>query len=141
MSVPNSIRRPALSLIQYNTTIDNQLSDTRFDPATMQLFHHLAFLALTTLTQASVNGRCSNGSDANGICISTSECASYGGSSDPGVPGAYTCPGTPADVQCCTILNNCPGFGTNTLCTWSNECSGSPWDGTILPSEPFINMR
>ena len=135
MSVINFIRRPALPLIQYNTTTDNQFSNTRFNLATMQLLHHLAFLALTALTQASVNGPCSNGGDPNGICISTSECASYGGSSDPGVPGAYTCPGTPNDVQCCSILNNCLGFDTDTLCTWNNECSGSPWYGTILPSK------
>ena len=132
---PKLYKKACTAFIQYNTTTDNQFSNTRFNLATMQLFHHLAFFALTALTQASVDGTCSNGGDPNGICISTSECASYGGSNDPGVPGAYTCPGTPNDIQCCSILNNCPGFDTDTLCTWNNECSGSPWYGTILPSK------
>jgi hypothetical protein len=38
-----------------------------------------------------VNSRCSNSGDPDSICITTSSYANYGGTSDPGVPGASTC--------------------------------------------------
>ncbi|KAH8587175.1 hypothetical protein B0O99DRAFT_601904 [Bisporella sp. PMI_857] len=91
------------------------------------------FLALAALAYGAVNSPCSNVDSPDSICITTSACASYGGKSDPGTPGAYTCPGTPNDVQCCTIYHPCPGLGTDTLCTWNNRCTG-PWGGVILPS-------
>ncbi|KAH6717575.1 hypothetical protein BKA61DRAFT_715893 [Leptodontidium sp. MPI-SDFR-AT-0119] len=92
----------------------------------------LLSILLTTTANAYVNGPCSNGGSADGICISRGSCANYGGTSNPGSPGAYTCPGTPDDVECCSVFTRCPGLGTDTLCTWDNRCSGNPWHGSIL---------
>ncbi|KAF2182977.1 hypothetical protein K469DRAFT_584947 [Zopfia rhizophila CBS 207.26] len=72
---------------------------------------------------AAVNGPCSNGADINGICIDRGRCINtYHGHSDPGRPGAWSCPGTPNNIECCSIVP-CPTFNSQDFgCTWRSRC-------------------
>ncbi|KAI6350649.1 hypothetical protein MCOR31_012067, partial [Pyricularia oryzae] len=83
---------------------------------------------ITTLTLlagfAASQQTCALSTGQQGLCLSTSNCRSSGGTSTPNL-----CPGTPADVQCCT-------YGTCTvpaqanltgLCVPSASCT----DGTV----------
>jgi hypothetical protein len=64
------------------------------------------------------------------ICINHNVCTnSYGGTAEEGSPGNYPCPNDGADVWGCVL--NCPGVSGLTLCTWSNECTGTVISGKI----------
>lgn len=77
-----------------------------------------------TLTAAQVNSRCSGSGGATGVCISTSTCSSGGGVS---ISGA--CPGTPADVRCCT-KSSCGSGGS---CQWTSSCASGNTLGGLCP--------
>lgn len=95
------------------------------------------FLAIFPLAVlATLNGHCS-GSDAsaiekaNGICIRTSTCKSYGGKYTSGA-----CPNDADDIKCCVIgvgqpdVNPC---GRPSICDWtSNSCPGRRISGMWL---------
>jgi len=81
----------------------------------------LSLLTVVPSTLAAVNGKCSYGK--KGICISTSTCTRYGGSSSVG-----NCPNDRNDIRCCDNIpckhNNVPG-----ICKFTNECSGTTYSG------------
>ncbi|KAJ9641367.1 hypothetical protein H2199_005337 [Coniosporium tulheliwenetii] len=64
--------------------------------------------------RAVVDGPCTGAGGAPGSCISTAKCSAGGGTS---ITGA--CPGTPADIRCCT-KTSC-GSGGN--CRWTSQCT------------------
>ncbi|KAG8783600.1 hypothetical protein FRC19_003703 [Serendipita sp. 401] len=69
---------------------------------------------LATVNASVVNGKCTGSGGAPGVCISTSSCTAGGGKY---ITGA--CPGTPADIKCCT-KTSCGGGGGN--CRWTDQC-------------------
>lgn len=87
----------------------------------------LSFFPLTAL--ATVNGHCSGKAtgdyDTYGICITTSNCNSYGGSYISG-----GCPNDVANVKCCLVglggsLDENP-CGGSSYCSWNDlSCVGS----------------
>ena len=71
----------------------------------MQFLLTLLTLSLTTAAPTSSifsRGSCTVNSGASGTCISTSDCATQGGSSEAG-----HCPGA-SNIQCCTVSSACP---------------------------------
>jgi hypothetical protein len=64
--------------------------------------------------RAVLNGPCTGSGGAPGVCLATASCSSGGGKY---ISGA--CPGTPADIKCCT-KTSC-GSGGN--CRWTSQCS------------------
>ncbi|KAJ9642943.1 hypothetical protein H2199_004465 [Coniosporium tulheliwenetii] len=64
--------------------------------------------------RAVVDGPCTGSGGNPGVCIATAKCSSGGGIS---ISGA--CPGTPADIKCCT-KTSC-GSGGN--CRWTSQCT------------------
>jgi hypothetical protein len=84
----------------------------------------LAFPADTTSSDTSsslqarstVNGPCTGSASHPGICISTSSCTSGGGSYI-----SNACPGTPADIKCCTK----PSCGTAGHCAFTSSCTAA----------------
>jgi hypothetical protein len=66
------------------------------------------------------NGPCTGSGGAPGVCIATAKCTSGGGSYI-----SNACPGTPADIKCCT-KTTC-GSGGN--CRWTSQCSSSTLTG------------
>lgn len=67
-----------------------------------------------------LNGPCTGYGGAPGVCIPTASC-----SSDGGRYISNACPGTPADIKCCT-KTSC-GSGGN--CRFTSSCSGSTLTG------------
>ncbi|ELQ39431.1 hypothetical protein MCOR27_004726 [Pyricularia oryzae] len=115
---------------------------------------------ITTLTLlagfAASQQTCALSTGQQGLCLSTSNCRSSGGTSTPNL-----CPGTPADVQCCTYgtctvpaqanltglcvpsasctdgtvtRGLCPGDAGITCCTW-RSCSAGGVPGSCVPAE------
>ncbi|EON66226.1 hypothetical protein W97_05619 [Coniosporium apollinis CBS 100218] len=76
--------------------------------------------ASALVERAVVDGPCTGAGGAPGSCISTAKCSAGGGTS---ITGA--CPGTPADIRCCT-KTSC-GSGGN--CRWTSQCSGNTLSG------------
>ncbi|RYP93443.1 hypothetical protein DL770_000486 [Monosporascus sp. CRB-9-2] len=85
----------------------------------MQLQSILVSVALVVGSAfAAVNEPCIGEYGAAGVCVSTSDCLSAGGSY---VIGA--CPWDPVDIRCCTkrSCNN----GSSGNCRWTSDCDGS----------------
>ncbi|EAQ83630.1 predicted protein [Chaetomium globosum CBS 148.51] len=87
-------------------------------------------LALCPLTaMAALNGHCSGTATGTakrqGICVKTSTCASFGGSTING-----GCPNDPADVKCCTMYQ-C--FGDESMCQWTNTACDGTWRSGLCP--------
>src|SRR5947209_3208965 len=70
----------------------------------------LSALVLSVKAGCTVNG-------VPGICISTSSCASSGGTSTPGF-----CPG-PTDIQCCTNVPTCKVGSASGQCISTSACA------------------
>ena len=88
----------------------------------------LLLIAAVPTALAARNGRCNEIYD--GICIDRGQCAKkYKGFS---YSQPY-CPNDPNNIECC-VISECLGKGTQTLCTWRDECTGF-WEGTILPDK------
>ncbi len=83
---------------------------------------------------AAINGRCSGTATGaykeNGICVSTSSCASYGGTYISG-----GCPSDASNIKCC-LIDQC--YGDESRCQWTNNyCDGpfrSGWSSPFLVS-------
>ncbi|KAL5375129.1 hypothetical protein DPSP01_011442 [Paraphaeosphaeria sporulosa] len=95
----------------------------------------LPLLALPLLTHAALNGHCTGSEDFfyDGICVKTSTCASYGGTTISG-----HCPNDPADVKCCYV-NTCDHSHPQgySYCAWTNHpCPlGNPGSGFFKSSK------
>ncbi|KAG8799402.1 hypothetical protein FRC18_008294 [Serendipita sp. 400] len=72
-----------------------------------------------------VNGKCTGKSGAPGVCIATAKCTSAGGEYI-----SNACPGTPADIKCCT-KTSCGGGAGN--CRWTSQCQSGLTIGHMCP--------
>ena len=80
----------------------------------------LILLVAISTTLAELNGKCQG---RNGICIKTSECQSYGGTTYSGY-----CPIDPPDVLCCDDIK-CPKTSNTGKCLFTDQCPGERADG------------
>jgi hypothetical protein len=80
----------------------------------------LILLVTISTTLAELNGKCQG---RNGICIKTSECQSYGGTTYSGY-----CPIDPPDVLCCDDIK-CPKTSNTGKCLFTDQCPGERADG------------
>ena len=80
----------------------------------------LESVSASTLAARQVNAACTGAGARPGVCIPTGQCSSGGGTS---IVGA--CPGTPANIRCCTKAS-CANGGS---CQWTNQCSGTTQSG------------
>ena len=98
---------------------------------------HLTFLSLLFSTaslclanpvdlmpRSTINGPCTGGGGAPGVCISTSSCTNTGGHY---ITGA--CPGTPNDIKCCTK----PSCSSGGSCQWVSQCSSGKTVSGLCP--------
>ncbi|ROT38432.1 hypothetical protein SODALDRAFT_339841 [Sodiomyces alkalinus F11] len=84
----------------------------------MHIRHLLFALAAATTAMAAINEPCYGSNGVAGVCVSTTACASAGGTS---ITGA--CPRDPADIRCCS-KPRCSN-GSNGNCRWVSDCAGS----------------
>ncbi|KAK1776091.1 hypothetical protein QBC45DRAFT_444629 [Copromyces sp. CBS 386.78] len=80
----------------------------------------LLSLLAASVAMAAVNEPCIGSGGAAGVCITSADCSSNGGTS---ISGA--CPADAADIKCCT-KSSC-GSGGN--CRWQSDCAGSSSSG------------
>lgn len=78
----------------------------------------LVYLLFALPTALALNGACTAGSTP-GVCITTSDCSSGGGTSHAGF-----CPSDPTNVECCTKA--CGSGGT---CRFTSSCAGTTASG------------
>lgn len=78
----------------------------------------LLLTIFTALSLAAVDEPC-YGDNAQGVCLSTSDCDASGGTT---IDGA--CPSDPADVKCCSK----PACSVGN-CRWQSDCAGSTVTG------------
>lgn len=83
---------------------------------TLLVIFSVATASEVVLGALAVNDPCTGAGGAPGVCISTSACANKGGTS---ISGA--CPGTPADIKCCSKTM----CGTDSLgnCRFESSCA------------------
>ncbi|KAK4100210.1 hypothetical protein N658DRAFT_516888 [Parathielavia hyrcaniae] len=90
---------------------------------------HCLLLSLLPTALAALNGHCSGTATgvykSQGICVKTSTCSSYGGSTING-----GCPNDPADVKCC-VMYEC--YGDESMCQWTNTLCDGPWRSGHCP--------
>lgn len=99
--------------------------------ATMQL-RTIIIVSFPTSILAAVGGPCSNGYQEC-ICLDRSVCEDrWGGLATEGVRGSWPCPNDPSNVWGYRVYK-CRG--SNTWCSWRNECVGR---GTILPGKGLV---
>lgn len=95
-------------------------------------------LTLPLAAVATLNGHCVKGSDPLynnfGICVKTSTCKHYGGTSKGGL-----CPYDDDDVKCCVVEEACAECGENgcSICQWTNQ----PCDMYWLSSKTFLAAK
>ncbi|KAJ9653836.1 hypothetical protein H2201_009091 [Coniosporium apollinis] len=82
--------------------------------------------------RAVVDGPCTGSGGNPGVCIATAKCSSGGGIS---ISGA--CPGTPADIKCCT-KTSC-GSGGN--CRWTSQCTTGNTASGLCPGPADFKVR
>lgn len=88
----------------------------------------LILLVAISTTLAELNGKCQGRS---GICIKTSECQSYGGTTYSGY-----CPIDPPDVLCCDNIK-CSTNGNTGKCLFTDQCSKDRADGLCPGGSDF----
>ena len=88
----------------------------------------LTLLAIISTTFAATNGQCSGRS---GICISSSACSQYGGTSYSG-----KCPNDPNDIKCCDNIP-CTADGKSGKCVFTSECDGETYSGKCPGGNDF----
>ena len=87
----------------------------------------ILLLAIST-TFASVNGPCSG---VDGICIDTSKCSSYSGTSVSG-----KCPSDPSNIKCCDSIS-CSANGKTGKCAFASQCDGETVSGKCPGGSDF----
>ena len=88
----------------------------------------LILLVTISTTLAELNGKCQGRS---GICIKTSECQSYGGTTYSGY-----CPIDPPDVLCCDDIK-CTKTSNTGNCLFTDQCPGERADGLCPGGSDF----
>ena len=88
----------------------------------------LTLLATISTIFAATNDKCSGRS---GICISTSTCSNYGGTSYTG-----KCPNDPNDVRCCDNIP-CTADGKSGNCVFTSQCDGETYSGKCPGGNDF----
>ena len=89
----------------------------------------LLFLAVISTSFAYLNGPCSGRS---GICIDSSTCGSYGGSTYSGY-----CPSDSYYVKCCDNIQCRANDGRTGSCMFSSQCSGDSVTGKCPGGSDF----
>ena len=89
----------------------------------------LTLLVIIPSIFAYVGGEC-NG--RNGICISTSTCSNYGGTSYSG-----NCPSDPNDVKCCDEIPCTSDDGREGSCVFADQCGGETVSGKCPGGNDF----
>ena len=88
----------------------------------------LILLLTISSTLASVNGPCSG---RDGICIDSSKCSSYGGTTYSG-----KCPKDANNIKCCDSLS-CSANGKTGKCVFSSQCKGESVGGKCPGGSDF----
>lgn len=79
------------------------------------------FFLSATPALAAVNGPCYGSGGIAGVCISSTDCESGGGTSTAGA-----CPWDAADIRCCS-KPSCQNSGS--ACSWQSDCAGTSTAG------------
>ena len=88
----------------------------------------LILLLTISTTFATVNGPCSG---RDGICIDSSTCSSYGGTTFSG-----KCPKDANNIKCCDSIS-CSANGKTGKCVFSSQCSGESVGGKCPGGSDF----
>ena len=88
----------------------------------------LTLLVSIPIVFAAVNGKCSG---RDGICISSSSCSNFGGTTYSG-----KCPSDPNDIKCCDNIP-CTADGRQGSCVFSSQCNGETFSGKCPGGNDF----
>ncbi len=95
----------------------------------MQFSQYLLVGLFPLTALAALNGHCSGTATGaykdNGICVSTSTCSQYHGSTING-----GCPSDGADIKCC-LIDQC--YGDESMCQWTNSYCDGPFRSGQFP--------
>jgi GH24 family phage-related lysozyme (muramidase) len=88
----------------------------------------ISLLIILPFTFAALNGKCSGRS---GICISTTSCSKYKGTSFSGY-----CPNDSNDIRCCDSIG-CTASGKSGKCMFESQCTGTTYSGLCPGGNDF----
>ena len=89
----------------------------------------LILIAIISTAFAATNGKCSG---RTGICIDSSKCSNYGGTTFSG-----KCPNDPNSIKCCDNIPCRSDDGKSGKCVFSDQCSGTSISGKCPGGNDF----